>query len=812
MILDRLVLKNFKRFRDEKICFKDGITGILGNNGTGKSSLVQAIFFALYGVQATGIAADYIVSSFASPKEKCEVRLEFRIGGDNYAILRTFKKGKTVSHDASFYKDGKERAHGVSDVEVEVKRTLGMGPVDFRNTIYAGQKDLLTLLENTPGKRKEWFLRALGIDFLSTESQKILKEQIDGKSGELQRKEGELAAMAGRQSPDEFAALQASVARFQGTIAEHTKARDLRQARRAKLDADLKLLAEKKTAYTRLVQKQQTLERERDADSAQAKNLEASLSLIADEETEYHGIEKTAGSYAEIRKRLDGLREKKAEYLRLSAERGFATREMADLAARAGKQRALIKGLDTDAAKKAELIAHVRAGLGTAPDIAEDRLEGSVSYRLAEINQRTGTLATQQTHYKEEREKILADQKTIRDAGADGTCPLCRQKLGSHFGNLDAEFTQKLKELTDKSVTDLEKQEKLGKEKTTIESLKPFLSQIRTLSEKLRQKPVYESELADLEAKHTKKTHEHQAINATIVKLTYNEEEFLTCERETAEVQKVQLRFIELGKKIGQGTMVKKQLAELTIRITTRNTELTSLSKEITAAAFNPDEITNLETVLKETDSALRNEDVVIAGARKDLLFTEEKIADYKKTQDHIASLQKEAAILKDEIELLRLTRGLIGEYVVYLMQVVRSRLEGEVSHIISEITGGRYEQVLLDEDFNLLVRDVDDDYAIERFSGGEQDDIAVALRIALSRYLAELHQVHESTFLIFDEIFGSQDEERRSNLLTALRTQESRFPQILLISHIAEMQGEFANTLVIEMGADGSSRVKEVE
>ena len=50
MILDRLVLKNFKRFRDEKICFKDGITGILGNNGTGKSSLVQAIFFALYGV------------------------------------------------------------------------------------------------------------------------------------------------------------------------------------------------------------------------------------------------------------------------------------------------------------------------------------------------------------------------------------------------------------------------------------------------------------------------------------------------------------------------------------------------------------------------------------------------------------------------------------------------------------------------------------------------------------------------------------------------------------------------------------------
>ena len=142
---------------------------------------------------------------------------------------------------------------------------------------------------------------------------------------------------------------------------------------------------------------------------------------------------------------------------------------------------------------------------------------------------------------------------------------------------------------------------------------------------------------------------------------------------------------------------------------------------------------------------------------------------------------------------------------------VVRSYIEGEVSRIIEEITGGRYEQVLLDEDFNLLIRDIDDDYPINRFSGGEQDDIAVALRIALSRYLAELHQVHESTLLIFDEIFGSQDEERRTNLLTALRTQESRFPQILLISHIPDIQGEFSNTLMVEMGTDLSSRVREV-
>src|SRR5665647_1172918 len=288
MILDRLVLKNFKRFRNEEICFKDGITGILGNNGTGKSSIVQAIFFALYGVQATGIAADYIVSSFASPKEKCEVRLDFRIGGDTYTVLRTFKKGKSVTHDATFHKNGKLMATGVSQVETEVKRTLGMGPVDFKNTIYAGQKDLLTLLENTPGKRKEWFLRALGIDFLKTESEKVLKDLIDAKTSDLQRREGELSAMTARQSPEEFAAMEASVARLHAMITGHIQARDLNLIRRTKLEADLKLLAEKKTAYARLVQQQQTLERERNLDTAQAKSLEASLALLADEEAEYH--------------------------------------------------------------------------------------------------------------------------------------------------------------------------------------------------------------------------------------------------------------------------------------------------------------------------------------------------------------------------------------------------------------------------------------------------------------------------------------------------------------------------------------------
>jgi exonuclease SbcC len=271
------------------------------------------------------------------------------------------------------------------------------------------------------------------------------------------------------------------------------------------------------------------------------------------------------------------------------------------------------------------------------------------------------------------------------------------------------------------------------------------------------------------------------------------------------------VRFIELGKKIAHSGALKTQITDLGNQVLQKQGEIARLKALIDQSGFNPEIGARLEQTLAGVDTSLRVAEAEIARTTERLRNTEEKIRLLKKEEEAILGLKKRISVLSDEIELLKLTRSLIGEYVLYLMQVVRSRIEGEVSRIISDITGGRYEQVLLDEDFNLLIRDIDNDYPIDRFSGGEQDDIAVALRIALSRYLAELHQVHDSTLLIFDEIFGSQDEERRTNLLAALRTQESRFPQIILISHISDIQGEFSNTLMVEMGTDLSSRVQEV-
>ena len=812
MILDRLVLKNFKRFRDAEIFFKDGITGVLGNNGTGKSSLVQAIFFALYGVQATGISADYVVSSFASQKEKCEVRLEFLIGGDNYTVVRTFKKGKSANHDASFYREKKLVATGVSQVETEVKRTLGMGPVDFKNTIYAGQKDLLTLLETTPGKRKEWFLRALGIDFLNTESQKVLKEQIDEKSGALQGSEGELKALTERMSAEDNASLQASVVTFRQTIADQKKQHAELQAKKTTLSAELRKFSEKMTECSRMVERQLALSLECAGLEQQQERIRATLSGLATLEQEYHTLEQSIGTYPGKKEQLDLVRKQKSMFEQYRTEHRFAEQRRTDLTLQLNKSREKITALEEDAKKVTTLAAGIRTALSLGPDITDATLETAYSTRQSEIVHAIGTFTAREEQLIAEHKKLLADWDTIKNAGTDGICPLCRQTLGSHYTSIEQEFAAQMEQVRNQAVDVCAEQERLTAEKTRIVAQKPAVNELRNLVEKQKTKAEIERELAELSEQIHKNDIAHQSVVKKIEETGFDEAVFTRTEKEVAALEKLQLRYNELGKKIAQGAVFQKQVADLGVQIAKKKADLVELNALIERSSCDPKAGLLLEGVLTETETALRNAESEIARTTERLLHAEEKIADYKKSEAQIAALKQQITAVKDEIELLKLTRALIAEYVVYLMQVVRSRLEGEVSHIISEITGGRYEQVLLDEDFNLLVRDVDNDYAIDRFSGGEQDDIAVALRIALSRYLAELHQVHESTFLIFDEIFGSQDEERRSNLLTALRTQESRFPQILLISHIAEMQGEFANTLVIEMGTDGASRVKEVE
>ena len=418
---------------------------------------------------------------------------------------------------------------------------------------------------------------------------------------------------------------QASVAGFHAAIAEHTKARDLLTAKRTELDAGT-----------------QSPRREEDRicpappaaadppagagrrDSTGRRNSKARSPSSRTRKPSTTASRRPQARTRSVRQRLDQLREKKAEHLRLTG-RTRVCRKRDRRPRRPGRE---AEGTDHGARRgraRSRPGSSQRSGPASAhrQGIAEDRLEAAVNFRLAEINKRTGTLAAQLQHYKEEREKILADQKTIRKAGADGICPLCRAETGRPFREHRCGVHAKLQELADKAVADLERQEKLGKEKTGIEALKPVARRNphhrrETPAEAGVSKPSLPELVAEARAEGCRSS---TALTGSLAKLGYDDAAYLSCEREAAEVQKVQLRFIELGKKIGAGRrLAKSQLAELTRtdRGAERRTRKTRRGDQNRLRSIRP-RSRSCEAAVAETDAALRNEEVGIANATKDL-------------------------------------------------------------------------------------------------------------------------------------------------------------------------------------------------
>ncbi|MFH1100881.1 MAG: SMC family ATPase [Methanobacteriota archaeon] len=129
MILKTLTLKNFRKFKHASIEFPDGVTGIVGLNGVGKSTLFEAVAWVLYGPVAARTSADQIKNKAATPSDPCRVELEFIFEGDTYRIIREMT-GKNLSPSATVLMNGKIAATGADPATKCIEKKLG---IDFRS-------------------------------------------------------------------------------------------------------------------------------------------------------------------------------------------------------------------------------------------------------------------------------------------------------------------------------------------------------------------------------------------------------------------------------------------------------------------------------------------------------------------------------------------------------------------------------------------------------------------------------------------------------------------------------------------------------
>ncbi|MCY4009282.1 MAG: SMC family ATPase [Anaerolineaceae bacterium] len=107
-------------------------------------------------------------------------------------------------------------------------------------------------------------------------------------------------------------------------------------------------------------------------------------------------------------------------------------------------------------------------------------------------------------------------------------------------------------------------------------------------------------------------------------------------------------------------------------------------------------------------------------------------------------------------------------------------------------------------ESLGIRVRDEHDSRSYELFSGGEAFRIHFALRVALARLLAR-HSGTQLRTLFVDEGFGTQDAEGRERLIRALAAVQYEFSLILVITHLDEVRAAFPRQILVQPGAEGS-------
>ncbi|MEM4540999.1 MAG: DNA double-strand break repair ATPase Rad50 [Archaeoglobaceae archaeon] len=142
MILKEISLKNFKSHRNTKISFDKGINLIAGRNGSGKSSILDAILVALYGVrQGYARKADLIQIG----AEDYSIEILFEHGNRDYRIIRR-SDGVSELH-------GEVRIEGDQKINEWVERNLSPFHV-FTGAVYVRQGEIETIISDESGREK----------------------------------------------------------------------------------------------------------------------------------------------------------------------------------------------------------------------------------------------------------------------------------------------------------------------------------------------------------------------------------------------------------------------------------------------------------------------------------------------------------------------------------------------------------------------------------------------------------------------------------------------------------------------------------
>lgn len=852
MIPIRLHLSGFLSYLDPVDLDFDAfdLACISGQNGAGKSSLLDAITWVLFGEARR--RDDSIINHKA---EAAEVALVFDYENNRYRIQRSKPRGKTALLEFAIQtEEGSWKVLTEATLratEERIRKTLRLDYETFINASFFLQGKADQFAQQKPADRKRILSSILGLEIWESYKEEASRRRLAA--------EKQLAIIADRlqEIEEELNQENDRKVRLAEVEKEFTQQNTLFDARKQVLDQQ-RLLQEKLKNDQRQVEKQvvevHRLQNELEQQNELLKSRQQERAGLKDQLGHENEIKDALATWKKTQKELEKWDALAANFQKFEGQRHQPLQIIAREQARLETE---LKNLRLTEANILQLEAALPALKQQAETFAfgVKQLAEKVATRTV-LESDLRALADERGRAKAENEKLANDGKELNERierlndVKTSACPVCGKPLSPEertkmIADLQIEVEDKRISYRDnqKSMVDCNtRYADLEAQIDTLQKLDNDLKvQQRTLDTHMNELSNAEKVLAEWQ---TNGKVQLQTLDQIIAQNEYAFEARQQLASTDAELKGLgydaaaheavkkaefagrasQDAWVALEKAKAALSPLEREIEALHLTITQKEDHLHELADELNEAqvklsqeqASLPD-ITELEREYYDLQEAVnrlrdgvaqaRNEVIVLAKLReKKELQKEEKEA----ITHQVAQLKTlERAFGKDGIPALLIEQAL-PEIESHANEILDRLSDGNMS--VKFETQREFKDKKRDdrkETLDILIRDSMGERDYELFSGGEAFRINFAIRLALSRVLAHRAGARLQT-LVIDEGFGSQDTEGRQRLIEAINLVRCDFSKVLVITHMEELKDAFPARIEVQK-TDRGSRVEVI-
>ena len=787
-MITKVRLKNWRSHLDSELNFSSGTNVLVGILGSGKTSVLDAICFALFGtfptLQTRKLKIDDVIMNKPVQKNRSEVEVEFKINGATYSVKRVIERGRGTSY-SELRENGKlVESPSTQRVTEAVEKLLKVNYELFSKAIYSEQNALDYFLTLGRGQRMKKIdellminkfekVRANAVALTNKIVERKLAKQNVLESADVKNTEAALTELKKTLSTIEeqrevFRAslneTRAQKAKLEKEVAElHNIKDELEELKR--VEKGLSSAAEElKTAMSELKEAKGVDENEIEQKlNALSENMEKLSTSIDEKRRMYEQLQKRVG---ETRANIEFLRREKIERLEKEVEEKLEIKRSID-----------------------KLMATVGVKAGDVDREIEKR-----KYAVEKLVGKAEALRVKIKDLKETLDKLMT---------AKGKCPVC-----------DSELTEERKRLLIRQkhtqIKTFEKEvDSLGKSRQITEAeLKRFEAVARQLHEMLTMVRDLDKMKHELERSKSEFA-ENEKIAADLkeqlsklkreIEDMQEESKKLTNEKQKLEIFSLRLKDYE--KKRMRLNEVLKRRQQLTERIVGMEEKLANK------------ELEKLEEWLKNLIAKEKEIETRIASLGELAKEKEIRIREYEQS---LAVLKKE----KEEIE--RLDR-LIKELKIFTEALKHTQIELRENFVegVNYSMQQLWQTLYPYKDFvGIRLAIEEGDYVLQLqerggrwvnvegiASGGERSIACLALRIAFALVLAP-----QLRWLVLDEPTANLDANAVEDLAVTLRERIGEFvDQVFIITHNERLEEAVTGNLYRlerKKAEDGVTRV----